>query len=312
MSFVEKYEMCRVGYKFTAKELNKRTEEKLDMCKDTKNIIGNTLLFWMIKHKSDEVPEFIEKWKHILDFDIQNNIGWTALMTAAIYSNTNSNHQIVKVLIKIGADVNKQEKDSRWTALMMAARNSNTESKQETVEALIKAGSNVNIQDSYGWTALMHSARYSDTESKQETVDTLIKAGVNVNIQTNDGFTALMLAAAFSNEDSKQETVEALIKAGSNVNIQQEYGWTALMIAVRLSRTKSKQETVEALIKAGSDISEIIDDNVSISIGRLKEFLEYEKTIEDMVKYAPGNEGAKEVENNFYQKVCVGVKMDPK
>jgi len=108
-----------------------------------------------------------------------------------------SSEKIVKILLKAGADPNKQNRDG-WTALMMAARYSSPErgtSSEKTVEMLLTSGADPNKQDTVGGcTALMMAACYSSSErgtSSERTVEILLKAGADPNKQNDIGWTAL-------------------------------------------------------------------------------------------------------------------------
>src|SRR5438445_8263622 len=78
----------------------------------------------------------------------------TALMMACRYSNTDSNNDIVKLLLENGSDPNLKD-DKEWTALMIACQYSNTDFNNKTVELLLKNGADVNLKEIDGWTALM-------------------------------------------------------------------------------------------------------------------------------------------------------------
>lgn len=133
-----------------------------------------------------------------------------------LYSSASTAGDIVKMLIKAGADVNAQS-DAGLTALMFAATYGNI----NIVKELINAGANVNMQDIQGATALTYGVL------NKSTVDALIKAGADVNIRNNYGGTALMFAASGGNADS----VKAIIDAGADVNVQNFIGLTALSLA---------------------------------------------------------------------------------
>lgn len=53
------------------------------------------------------------------DLDLQNNKGWTALMSASAYSNNDSTDSTVMMLIEIGANLNLRTNDG-WTAIILA------------------------------------------------------------------------------------------------------------------------------------------------------------------------------------------------
>jgi ankyrin repeat protein len=83
-----------------------------------------------------------------IDINLQNNIGWTALMYASKYNKID----IVKLLLKReDIDINIQNKYG-WTALMIASRFG----KIDIVNLLLqKDDININIQDNIGRTALI-------------------------------------------------------------------------------------------------------------------------------------------------------------
>ena len=189
----------------------------------------------------------------VVDLDLPNKEGWTALMMAAYYSNTTSSLETVELLIRAGANLDLQNNNG-WTALMYASHYSRTSSSLETVETLIQAGANLDLQCTYGRTALIFASQYSNDTSSLETVELLIRGDAKLDLQSKEGWTALILAAKYSNNKSSLETVELLIRAGANLDLQTKDGYTALMYAARYSKTKSSLETVELLIRAGANL----------------------------------------------------------
>ena len=177
----------------TQKEINKKEEDN-ENCK----IIGS----------SDEIVKILLRYG--ADVNLKDNEGWTALMLAALYSNTDSNVSTVKLLLDAGADVNLKNNEG-WTALMLSARYSNTDSNDSTVKLLLDAGADVNLKDIYGWTALMLSVRCSNTDSNDSTVKLLLDAGADVNLKENEGWTTLMLTAQFSDTYSNENTIKLLL-----------------------------------------------------------------------------------------------------
>ncbi len=164
------------------------------------------------------------------DVNVKDNCGFTALMQAAMYSETES----VQALTKVRANLNHQDNDGQ-TALMWAA----AKGRKDVVQILINARANINLQDNNGQTALMRATMPGETES----VQALIKANADVNIKDNAGQTALMWAAMYG----ETESVQALIKARANLNHQDNDGKTALMWAAELGR----KDVVQILIDAG-------------------------------------------------------------
>jgi len=190
---------------------------------------GNNFLLEILKFEDVNLNVRLNIIKLLIkagaDPNIQNNYGETALMIA----NYDDNLDIVNILLKAGADPNIKDKNG-VTALMNATYN------PDIVEIMIKAGADPNIQDIYGKTALMNPS------GRKNIVEILIKAGADPNIQNNNGETALMIANHYDNPD----IVEILIKSGADPNIQDKNGKTALMNA-------NRKNIVEILINAGAN-----------------------------------------------------------
>ena len=98
----------------------------------------------------------------------------------------NSCIEIVKMLIEVGADVDKADKGGR-TPLYWAAFNGRT----EIAKMLIEAKADVNKANIYGQTLLYRAVWHDYTEI----VKMLIKAGADVNKANKCGETPLQLAA---------------------------------------------------------------------------------------------------------------------
>lgn len=112
--------------------------------------------------------------------------GRTPLMTAVI----NGNPDLVKFLIKAGADVNRRQVFGR-TALMYAARGGN----REIVDLLIAAKAKPNARDKNGSTALMGAVQHQ----KEEAVRLLLERGARVDIRDSDNKSALTYANEIGN-----------------------------------------------------------------------------------------------------------------
>lgn len=89
-----------------------------------------------------------------------------------VKASTYGDKKIVKILLKVGADVNAED-NSGWTSLMWASRNA----CKELVELLLEAGADVNAKDKTGLTSLIWASRYEH----KEIVNTLLKAGAYIN-----------------------------------------------------------------------------------------------------------------------------------
>jgi len=94
--------------------------------------------------------------------------------TELIIASVKGNIDIVKILIKNGADINAAS-PTKETALMYAAMRGN----KDVVEILIKNGADINIKDTHGNTALIYAAR-NITRNNDDIVELLIKSGADV------------------------------------------------------------------------------------------------------------------------------------
>lgn len=114
----------------------------------------------------------------------------------------NGNIDLVEMLLKAGADINKTNA-SGCSALMWACGAGNL----KTVELLLASGADVNITDKYGNTALV----WACDEGYREIAELLLKAGADPNKKTKTGKTALSQAQA----DEKQSLVSLLKSYGA-------------------------------------------------------------------------------------------------
>jgi ankyrin repeat protein len=160
--------------------------------------------------------------------------GWTPLMFAV-----NKQHlEIVRTLLKAGADVNAQgdrNRSNAWndaTPLLLAAQNGNA----EIARLLIEAGADVNASDLAGRTPLMLARNV-------EILKLLQRAGVNLNARNADGTTALWRAVGLVDE----RMIRFLIQAGADVNAKDRSGQPVLMAA--------RGNAARILIEAGADVN---------------------------------------------------------
>ena len=163
--------------------------------------------------------------------------GETILMTAA----RTGQPEVVKALLKAGADLNARENWFGETALMWAA----AENHPEAVRVLVEAGADVNARSKLldvprrrtgqsvlplgSWTPLMYAARQGSLEARAR-VDRL---GADLNLVDPDGATALVLAIINANYDE----AATLVEKGADPNIgDKEAKMAALYAAVDMHR----------------------------------------------------------------------------
>lgn len=151
------------------------------------------------------------------DVNVASGTGDTPLHWA-VYDNA----ELVKVLIKKGANVNAENK-RKITPLFnaTASYNHNNDIKVEIIRILIKNGANVNEIHDNGNT-LLHLMACGDPSA--EIVKVFIENGANVNTVNEFGDTPLHLAV----KNKKTEKAKLLIDSGANVNITNKDGYTPL------------------------------------------------------------------------------------
>ncbi len=106
----------------------------------------------------------------------------TPLITASLRGYT----EIMQILIRRGADVNRTRPDSN-TPLRAAIANNHL----EAVQLLVESGADVNLVSSTGWSPLMSAARYNTDTSITKY---LIAQGANYKQRNLEGGTALEIA----------------------------------------------------------------------------------------------------------------------
>lgn len=109
--------------------------------------------------------------------EAKDGIGRTPLINAA----RNGNTDIVRALLKAGADVNARSKYGS-TALICAALRGHV----DTVSELLTSSSNISIdsrEDQYGFTAL----HWSVVNKKLDVAKLLVKAGCGLNVKDSTG-----------------------------------------------------------------------------------------------------------------------------
>ncbi len=191
-----------------------------------------------------------------VDINDGNKKGITVLMFAA----QKSGHEVVKMLLDAGADVNVKDKHNK-TALEYAKERESAQEvvkmlhdaqqartdvvfprfcaqgKKEEVEQALKFGANIAAQDVQGKTALMFAAE----NNSPDVVQVLLDNGADVNDKDKQDMTALMYAAG----KNSLEVVRILLNAKADVSIKDNQGMTALMYATR--RDKDVPEVVKLL-----------------------------------------------------------------
>jgi hypothetical protein len=187
----------------------------------------------LVKAALDEdVDAIAELLRSGADTDVvDKNYDATALGVAV----GRGNHQIVRMLLKAGADPNKVNSKGQ-TALM----NLGVGSTASIVKDLLASRANIDALDEDGESALMVAARINHVD----VLRLLLSQGARVNERNEAGQTALMLAA----KEGYIENVKALIEGLADVNMMDDDDWTAL----RYARDNEHEDIVELLKSYGA------------------------------------------------------------
>jgi ankyrin repeat protein len=121
------------------------------------------------------------------EVDALDNHGRTPLLTFA--SGSTQNLEVLRILLKAGANPNLAEVTTEFSALNYAAM----QGRVDMAELLVMAGASVNAKDAlYGQTPLHFATNCGyPIKSSPEMVQFLISHGVDVNAKDSSGFTAL-------------------------------------------------------------------------------------------------------------------------
>lgn len=193
-------------------------------------LISNPLLAYEVYEAAQsgnaaDVKQLLEKGH---DANDTSDYGKTALYIAAA-----RDLETAKVLIKYGANVNKE--DYRGiTPIMMAAE----KGYSDIVELLVASDANINAKSKKGSTALSTAAANNHIDA----VKVLLSAGANVNSKNSVGATPLMQTAY----QGYFEVVKLLVEHGADVKIETSDGGSALGAA----KAGGNKEVIKYLKKA--------------------------------------------------------------
>jgi len=177
----------------------------------------------------------------------QPEYGRTPLHIAA----SSGNLEIVKELIKSGANVNQPDENG-FTPIFETR-------SVEIIEELSKHGADIHQKNSFGQTPIWAVAqqpvpppipcngKYNPFHCDFNTAQILKELGGDINEPNDNGETALLRAASLNDANN----IKDLVKLGAQVDQTNDEGLTPLYIAAAEGNT----DTVKALIKLGADMS---------------------------------------------------------
>jgi ankyrin repeat protein len=147
-----------------------------------------------------------------VDVNARGEYNRTPLLWAAAYGRA----EVVKMLLRRGADPNVKQDCDDATALHWAA----TGGHADVVEALLKGGADIDAIGQVAWTPL-HAAA---AKGRATVVETLLRYGADVDAKNFLHQRPLHCAAAYGHED----VVEALLRGSADIDAQDQLGETPL------------------------------------------------------------------------------------
>mmetsp|Transcript_25878 Transcript_25878/g.26092 ORF Transcript_25878/g.26092 Transcript_25878/m.26092 type:complete len:572 (-) Transcript_25878:131-1846(-) len=240
---------------------------------NTKSIVAKTraelqddLLFAAEMGHDDDVAKFIAEKKIDLEMAWQEN---TPLLMAATHNRTktvellleagvdpnvmardgtrpittSSYHghvEVVKLLIKYGADLKKNDNVAGVSNAMIVAASNN---QVAIIKLLLKHGMPIDMTSESGDTALI----LASLNGHYEAAELLIKKGSNIEHKNHQGNTAI-LAAAFK---GKCKVVDLLLRKGADGSIR-NYDTQFPMVS---AATNGYSQCIRSLAKFGADVS---------------------------------------------------------
>jgi ankyrin repeat protein len=185
------------------------------------------------------------------DSTAKNSSELTLLMKAA----TNHHYRVVDLLLKYGADVNKEDSQGK-TALyhcmtgygsyrMLSAESDII----KTADTLISHGSDVNKKSKTGATILAEVCARGFSSAREVKVNYLINKGATPNIIGFDGQPLLVQMIRYEDIDS----AEIALNHGADPNMRSTDGRSALHWTVNMKRIDT--DLFNAVLKAGADVN---------------------------------------------------------
>ena len=148
-------------------------------------------------------------------------------MTFLHYAVSKGYTEIVKLLIKNGADPSIQRSEDHFTPLHLAIIGERIEIIIEILNADLNPKNYINLISIDGYSAF-HLACFSKSETMPDMIDLLLDAQADINITNNNGLTPLHVEAASENV----YVVKKLLMVGGNIHNEDHLRRTPLYFAI--------------------------------------------------------------------------------
>jgi len=200
--------------------------------------------------------------------DSRNSFGQTGLMQAINYDqattfgNFDARTDLVRLLIKYGADVNARsieaprEEDHSFdnTAMHYVAIQTNFLNTISLLNLLVDEGGNINLKNSLGETPLMWTANLALLDDKRIITKAFIENLADVNLQNNIGDTYLHILINNKDFNWVQELLDTF---GSmfELSLKNSQGWTVMDYAVNTLQPESVRaiQSIRLIGEGGKD-----------------------------------------------------------
>jgi len=179
--------------------------------------------------------------EHGASLTIANEVGDEPIHLAAQTGNIDT----IKVLVRAGADVNSEVRQTHMTPIHFAAE---YQDNSEHILGLVNLGARVDGEDYLNWTPL----HWASWRGHLGSLSALLECGASALAKTLDGNVAVMLAVA----NNSHNCVRQLIEAGADCSAVRDSQWSVLHYAA----IGGSVDTLRSLAKAdfsGDDLQGI-------------------------------------------------------
>ena len=182
------------------------------------------------------------------------------LFDKLFHASMNGDFEIVKGLIKLGADVNRSRPEDGATSLIIASAIGHL----AVVRLFIKSNADINLADNNGITPLIIASQ----NGHLEVVRFLVLSNADINNAGNHGCTPLYVASG----NGHIGVVNLLLRNNAEVNIVNSFGETSLHCACYASHL----DVVMALIDAKANLFlKDIDGDTPLDYAKTDEIRQY-------------------------------------